>query len=91
MRSAVNSSRSAFVNPVRPWDRPVRSCLARRRQIELAGHGADGLALVERKAYGARFELLRELPAHPTAAGIGCIADIASTFSEDVHETGSSA
>ena len=68
LRSRASSSRSAVVSPVLPV-RPIGpgplDPLAQRRlgQIEIAGDGADRLALVEDQADGAGFELVSELPA----------------------------
>ena len=66
LRSRASSSRSAVVSPVLPL-RPVGARLLdpiaqrRRGQVELAGHRADRLALLQDQAHRAGLELLREL------------------------------
>ncbi len=52
LRSRTSSSRSAVVRPVRPFERSACACFthwpsADGDQIQLAGHRADALALVE--------------------------------------------
>ena len=94
-RSRASSSRSAVVSPVRP----VRAIgaralhpLAQRRlgQIEIAGDGADALALVEHQPDRLGFEVVIELPARPSLRGLCHRSGHRIRLSEDVHETGSS-
>lgn len=60
----------------------------RGRQIQIAGHCADRLALVEHQAHGLSLEVVIE---HPLAtAGLAAFRDIVSTFRNVSTKSGSS-
>ena len=61
----------------------------RRRQIQLARHRTDRLALVQDQADGTFLELLRELPTGPSATTASGHAGHRIHLSERVHRSGS--
>ena len=94
-RSRASSSRSAVVRPVRPlvrsaWARLTHSRKRRLGQIEIAGHGADGLPLIEHEADGAGFELIGELATRASLRCVGHRSGHRIPLWKDVHRIGSS-